>query len=311
MNAPGALAHAFATHRRLLFGIAYRMLGSARDADDVVQETFVRVLKSPPDVGGELRPLLVTIAMNVARDLLRRRRAEGYPGAWLPAPFEAETEAELELEPSVEARYSLVESASIAFLLALEALSPTARAVTLLRDVFDYSVAETAAALGIGEGNVKTTHHRARATLARYDATRAPLDEAHVARSRVALEAFLVALAAGDVPAIEALLAKDVVAVADAAGEFHSAKTMVGAARVALVYAGIARKSPPPIRFTLRTLNGLPTLVAERDPRDLTTGVAPRFTLSCDVDASGKIVRIHTILATAKLQGLAPVEATS
>lgn len=310
MSEPDVLAHAFATHRRLLRGIAYRMLGSSRDADDVVQETFVRLLRSPPR-DGDLRPLLVTIAMNVARDLLRKRRVEGYPGAWLPAPFEAEHGDDLDLAPSAEARYSLVESVTMAFLLALEALEPTARAVVILRDVFDYSVAETAAALDLGESNVKTTHHRARAVLARYDETRLPLDEVHLTRSRAALEAFLIALAAGDVAAVEALLAKDVVAISDSANEFHAAKTVVGAARVAQVYVGIAKKSPPPVTFALHTLNGLPTLVAERHPRDFGPGIAPRFTVSCDVDLSGKITRIHTVLATLKLHGIAPLPATS
>jgi RNA polymerase sigma factor (sigma-70 family) len=124
---------AFRSHERFLWGLCYRMTGSAADADDLVQDTFARAIaQPPPDTTSSLRPWLVRVAMNLARDHLRRRRRRAYDGPWLPAPVD-------ELPPAHEpaattARYDLMESVTIAFLLALEALSPPQRAVLILRD---------------------------------------------------------------------------------------------------------------------------------------------------------------------------------
>src|SRR5262245_34556558 len=171
------------------------MTGSAADADDLVQETFARALVHPP--AGEVRPWLSTIAVNLARDHLRRRRRIAYDGPWLPQPIEATPDE----SPSAAARYGTMESVTFAFLLALEALTPQQRAVLILRDVFDYSVAETAAALGLSEPAVKTTHHRARRALEPYDATRCPPTPALAAQARASLHRFLQALAGTDVAA--------------------------------------------------------------------------------------------------------------
>jgi len=170
----------FRAHERFLWGLCYRMTGNAADADDLVQETFVRAWKQPPARTDEpWRPWLTRVAMNLSRDLLRRRRRRHYEGPWLPSPIETGDEAS---PPSYEpvdeqgnpaARYDMLESVSFAFLLALEALTPAQRAVLLLRDVFDYSVREAADALGMSEPSVKTTHHRARRAMRDYDRDRA------------------------------------------------------------------------------------------------------------------------------------------
>src|SRR5689334_6283513 len=129
-------------HRRRLWALCYRMTGVAADADEVVQDTFLRVLSAPPaDRERDLVPWLVRVAMNASRDVLRRRRRDGYVGPWLPSPVD---EAELEAWPSPAAHYDQRESASYAFLRALEALSTSQRAIVVLRDVLDYSVKETA-----------------------------------------------------------------------------------------------------------------------------------------------------------------------
>ena len=175
-----ALGGAFASERTFLWGLCYRMTGCAADAEDIVQETFVRALERPPARQEDpWRPWLVRVAMNLARDLLRRRRRRAYVGPWLPSPIETGDEAAMPaVEPTLSGgdttagRYDVLESVSFAFLIALEALTPQQRAVLLLRDVFDYDVRETADALGISASSVKVTHHRARTRMAAYDRQR-------------------------------------------------------------------------------------------------------------------------------------------
>src|SRR3954470_3892816 len=189
-----AYAETLESDRRLLWGICYRMTGNAADADDLVQETFVRAIEHPPPRTSEpLRPWLVRVAMNLSRDLLRRRRRRDYTGPWLPSPVATDEESLPSFEPaapaadSPAARYDLLESISFAFLLALEALTPQQRAVLLLRDVFDYSTAETARALDLTEANVKVTLLRARKRMKDYDQQRADLSSAKREATRQAL----------------------------------------------------------------------------------------------------------------------------
>jgi RNA polymerase sigma-70 factor (ECF subfamily) len=288
------LAESFEQHRRLLWGLCYRMTGSAADADDLVQETFARALTHPP--AGEVRPWLSTIAVNLARDHLRRRRRIAYDGPWLPSPIETTPDE----SPSPAARYGTMESVTFAFLLALEALTPQQRAVLLLRDVFDYSVAETAAALSLSEGAVKTTHHRARKAMATYDTARCIPSAALAERTRAALERFLTALTSGDVAAAEATLAESVRADSDAGGEFHAArKAIVGPRPVVRLFAGLNQRRGPPEKFETRIVNGLPALVAEwsRVP----ARIAPRVVMTCEIDERGKITALHSVLASKKL----------
>src|SRR5262249_44906179 len=141
--------------------------------EDLVQDTFERALRAPPDdTARNLRPWLARVAVNLSCDHLRRRKAAPYRGTWLPEPVPTEAPQGKPSERPPHARYDLLQSATFAFLLALEALTPSQRAVLLLRDVFDYSVRETAEALELSEPNVKTTLHRARQTMSEYDAER-------------------------------------------------------------------------------------------------------------------------------------------
>src|SRR5439155_23542212 len=140
----------FDEHRSFLWGLSYRITGSAADADDVVQETFIRAFQHAPEQLEDARRWLIHVAVNAARDVLRRRKRRAYIGPWLPTPIETdEHEGPASFEPVVEGRtlegrYDLLESVSLAFLHALEALTPTQQATLLLRDVFDYSAAEVA-----------------------------------------------------------------------------------------------------------------------------------------------------------------------
>lgn len=302
----GDVADVFAQHRRFLWGLAYRLTGNAADADDVVQETFVRALGRPPaDRARPWRPWLVRVALNLGRDLLRRRRRRGYEGPWLPSPLEAEPPSHepVDLSGDPAARYDLVESVSFAFLLALEALSPLQRATLLLRDVFDYSAREAARALGISEANARAVHMRARRALAAYEAARRPLTAARQAAEREALQRFLAAVAAGDVAGVESMLAEDVRAVSDAAGEFHSNRVTVrGRRKVAALMVGVARGLGAMRLAQVRLLNGLPAFVGETRARP---GFAPRWVLQLELDGQGRILAVHIVLATRKLTGVA------
>jgi RNA polymerase sigma factor (sigma-70 family) len=303
---PLVLDVAFQAHERLLWDLCYRMTGVAADADDLVQDTFLRAMERPPaDTRAALRPWLVRVAINLARDQLRRRRRRGWSGPWLPSPIEtAADEASPAYEPaSTEGRYDLLESCTFAFLLALEALSPQQRAVLLLRDVFDYSVAEAAAALDLSESNVKTTHHRARRAMAAYDASRRPPSRALQEATRRTIARFMAALARGDAQTIEAALAPDVRALSDGGGEFHAArKPVVGRARVALLYRRLAELGVAKARFTVRMVNGLPGLVI--DFGRVKPGYPPRGVIRFDLDDDGLVHHVHSVLATRKLSAI-------
>jgi RNA polymerase sigma-70 factor, ECF subfamily len=280
------------------------MTGSAADADDVVQDTFVRAMTRPPRQTDEpLRPWLVKVAMNLARDLLRRRRRRDYVGPWLPSPIETEESSPPSHEPAaLEGRYDLLESVSFAFLVALEALTPTQRAVLLLRDVFDYSVKETAGALDLGEANVKTTHHRARQAMDAYHASRQIPTAARQHATADALRQFLQALEAHDVGAIETLLADDVKTTTDGGGEFRSAlKTIVGRDNVTRFYVAVAVNAAD-ATVRMPALNGVPSVVV--DIAAPGPGIAPRFTMTAELNAGGRIAHLYVVSATPKLSAV-------
>jgi RNA polymerase sigma-70 factor (ECF subfamily) len=295
----------FGLHRQFLFGLCYRMTGSAADAEDLVQDTFERALRNPPaDSARSLRPWLARVAVNLSCDQLRRRKAVPYRGTWLPEPVP--TESLIDPAPQqahAGARYELLESATYAFLLALEVLSPSQRAVLLLRDVFDYSVRETEVALELSEANVKTTLHRARQAMAGYDAERCLPTPALRKKTERALQRFMLHLATDNVRGIEALLREDVVALNDAGEKFVAArKPVVGRDKVAFFHRKLTRFAEimdPHLRFAVCELNGLPALLFEYEPQR--TDIGPRDVMRVELDARGKIKQIHTILAPPKL----------
>ena len=304
-----ALVRAAREHERFLWGLCYRMTGVAADADELVQETYARALEAPPARPEELRPWLTRVAMNLARDRLRRRKRERYVGPWLPSPLETGEEAVASVEAhlpgggTTEGRYELLESVTFAFLLALEVLTPRQRAVLLLRDVFDYSVREVADCLTWSETNVKVTHHRARAAMAAYDRERCVPTRELQARTRRALEGFLGALASGDVGAAEALLAEPVRALSDGGGETFAARVpVVGVKRVALFYRRLHELGGAADALEVRMLNGLPALVARwNEPRP---GSPARLVVRVDVGEDGRVRVVHAVQASRKLVGL-------
>ncbi|MQM24139.1 RNA polymerase sigma-70 factor [Glycomyces albidus] len=218
----------FVAHRNLLFTVAYEMLGSAADAEDVLQETWLRWVGVDIDTVRERRAFLVRIVTRQALDRLRAlgRRKESYVGPWLPEP--------LLTAPDVAEDVELAESVSMAMLLVLETLAPTERAVFVLREVFDLGYDEIAEAVGKTPAAVRQIAHRARAHVAE----RRPRGAASPADTRSALRAFQLAVETGELQQLLDILAPDVVALSDGGGVRHALlHPVVGADKVARLLA--------------------------------------------------------------------------
>jgi RNA polymerase sigma-70 factor (TIGR02957 family) len=219
---------AFLAHRNLLFTVAYELLGSAADAEDVLQETWLRWVGVDLDTVRDQRGYLVRITTRQALDRLRtlRRRRESYVGPWLPEP--------LLTAPDVAADLELADSVSMAMLLVLETLGPTERAVFVLREVFDLAYDEIAEAVDKSPAAVRQVAHRARAHVA----ARRPRDVVSPAETRDALKAFQRAADTGDLQGLLDILAPDVVFLGDGGGVVQAAlRPVVGADRVVRLFA--------------------------------------------------------------------------
>src|SRR5690348_1190220 len=221
-----AATEAFVGYRNLLFTVAYEMLGSAADAEDVLQETWLRWVGVDLDTVRDQRAYLVRITTRQALSRLRtlRRRRESYIGPWLPEP--------LLTAPDVAEDAELAESVSMAMLLVLETLTPTERAVFVLREVFDLGYDEIAEAVGKSPAAVRQIAHRARAHVA----ARRPRGVVSPAETRGAFEAFQRAVETGDLQRLLDILAPDVVFLGDGGGVVQAVRTpVVGAGGVARV----------------------------------------------------------------------------
>lgn len=269
-------------HRPKLFGIAYRMLGSVSDAEDVLQDAWLRFRDRDQIENAEA--WLVTVTTRLCLDRLKsaRARRETYVGPWLPEPLETSTE---DVDP---------DSVSVAFLTLLERLSPEERAVFLLRQVFDLEHREIATALGIGEASSRQLFHRAKEHLADGRPRRAP-DKAEHARL---LGAFVLACQAGDVDGLRHLLAADVRAHTDSGGKVRAARrVLVGADAVARFFVGITKKGAGDgLELAQRELNGRPAFVLFREGKVSST-------VGIEVDA-GRIVAVHVVSNPDKLAAL-------
>ncbi|MFC8262310.1 RNA polymerase sigma-70 factor [Streptomyces sp. NPDC057291] len=223
----------FVAHRNLLFTVAYEMLGSAADAEDVLQETWMRWVEVDPGIVRDPRAYLVRITTRQALMRLRalRRRKETYVGPWLPEP--------LLTAPDVAEDVELAEGVSMAMLLVLETLTPTERAVFVLREVFGLEYDEIAEAVGKNPVAIRQIAHRAR----NHVAARKPRGAVSQAENRAALLAFRRAAETGDLQSLLDLLAPDVVFLSDGGGLVQAALSpVVGAALVAnLLTVGLGR----------------------------------------------------------------------
>jgi RNA polymerase sigma-70 factor (TIGR02957 family) len=249
----------FVAHRNLLFTVAYEMLGSAADAEDVVQETWLRWAGAERrDEVREPRAYLVRVVTRLALDRLRTltRRREDYIGDWLPEP--------LLTSPDVAEDAELAESVSFAMLTVLETLAPAERAVFVLRDVFDMPYDEIAESVGKSEAAVRQIAHRAR----RHVAARRPRTPVSRAEQQRVVERFLAAVTGGDVQGLMDVLAPDVVLRSDTGGLAPGARRPIaGAAKlVAFLVKGFAR-APLPVTCTVAWFNGRPGFRVDVDGR--------------------------------------------
>ena len=280
----------FVAHRGLLFTVAYEMLGSAAEAEDVVQETWIRWDAIGAEARGEVRDpraFLVRMITRKALDQLRAnaRRREQYVGEWLPEP--------LLTAPDVADDVELAESVSFAMLTVLETLTPVERAVFVLREVFDLPYAEIAEAVGKSQAAVRQIGHRAR----EHVASRRPRVEVHRSEQRQVVERFLAAVAQGDLQGLLDALAPDVVLVADGGGIAQATlKPVVGAKKVANLLRTF-EKFGAGARIVPVTLNGSPGAKIV----DVADGYDTAISL---VVENGRISQVYAIRNPAKLGGI-------
>ncbi|HVU73225.1 MAG TPA: sigma-70 family RNA polymerase sigma factor [Mycobacteriales bacterium] len=291
----GADAATFEEHRGLLFGIAYRMLGTSADAEDAVQETWLRWSGRTQRAIDSPRAYLTTVITRLCVDELRsaRVRRESYYGPWLPEPLVVE-ESLLD-EDSASAHVVMSDSLSQAFLVVLEELSPAERAAFLLHDVFGYEYAEIASMLTRGEAACRQLVSRARAHVGarrhRFDADRGVSHEL--------AQRFLLACATGDIEGLMAMLAEDVVVWTDGGGVAKAAANRIfGAAKSARFLAGIARKQPEGAFLRLARVNGEPGAV-------VMVGDELVATIAVEV-ADGRAIGVYIVSNPEKLGAVQP-----
>ena len=280
----------FEAHRAYLFSIAYRLLGTVSDAEDMVQETYLRWRQAPDEHIRSTRAYLATIVVRLCMDQLRSARAkrEVYVGPWLPEPLVTSDRADL--TDSVIMRESL----SFAFLLMLEKLSPLERAVFLLREVFDFDYSEIAQIVEKSEANCRQVFHRARQRM-HEDEVRF---EAHAEEVRALAQQFMQAASSGDLDGIIRLLAEDVTHTPDGGGKaaVGGLRTIHSPDRVARGTLGSLMKMPPDEAW-IEEINGQPAIVATR-------GGQPYAVLVLET-RNGQIHRLYTVVNPDKLTDIA------
>jgi RNA polymerase sigma-70 factor (ECF subfamily) len=281
---------AFETYRPYLFAIAYRMLGSAMDAEDMVQETYLRSQATPLETIHSLKAYLTTILVRLCVDQLQlaRRKREQYIGPWLPEPI---LTAETPDAANPEKRVETEESISLAFLVLLEQLQPFERAVFLLREVFDYEFAEIAAMLEKSEAACRRSFSRAKKHLVDRRPRFPPAPETH----RQLLTSFLAAVRSGEMSTLTNLLSENVTLWADGGGKVKQAalRPIRGRNAVARFSLGTRRFWPENYRVELEEVNGQAAMI-------IRTGGQAFSVLTIEVE-QGQIQAIRIIANPEKL----------
>jgi RNA polymerase sigma-70 factor, ECF subfamily len=290
------LSRTYADLRPLLFSIAYRMLGSVSDAEDIVQESFVRYRKSlhTGTAVDSPRAYLATIATRLSLDLLKSARAqrETYVGTWLPEPLLADP------APDVAEQAELADSLSMAFLVLLETLSPTERAVFLLRDVFGYDFDEIAAIIDKRPDNCRQLLTRAR----KHIEQRRPRFEPSREHRQELAGRFFAACRAGDLAGLESLLAADVTFTGDGGGLAPAAARVVnGVEKVARLLMSLATQAAEAGVITVPgEVNGQPGVT-------FTTSDGLIISVLCLDIADGRVQAVRGVVNPEKLRHVGPV----
>ncbi|PAN00698.1 RNA polymerase subunit sigma-24 [Streptomyces sp. Alain-F2R5] len=285
----------FEEHRPVLVGVAYRMLGRLADAEDVVQEAWLRWSGADRSAVREPRGYLVRTTTRLAIDRLRqiKSRGETYVGPWLPEPYATDFG---DAVPDTAERAVLADSVSLAVLVVLESLSPLERAVFVLREAFGYPYAEIAAMLERGEAAVRQLAGRAR----KHVDERRPRYDVDPAQRRDLTERFLAAATDGDLEGLLAMLAPDVRLVGDSGGKSRAPlRVLHSADKVGRFLLGAARKGIPAPSFRFLELNGGPALL-------VLSGGKPDSVLQLDV-ADGRAQSIYIVRNPDKLHHLAGI----
>ena len=287
------MQESFESYRPYLFAIAYRMLGSAMDAEDMVQETYLRFQAMPKDSLHSLKAYLTTIITNLCIDQLRlaRRKRELYVGPWLPEPILTVETAEM---GDPEKRVDRQESISLAFLLLLEELQPFERAAFLLREAFEYEFAEIATMLSKSEASCRRSFSRAKQHLREHRPRFPASRETH----RRLLSGYSRAVETGDMTRLLSLLSEDVTLWADGGGKIKQAalRPVSGRDAVARFSLGTRRFLPEDSRVEMAEVNGQPAVIFRAGSQAL-------FVLTIEVEAE----RIHAVRIIANQEKLAHV----
>ncbi|MEO3807219.1 RNA polymerase sigma-70 factor [Nonomuraea sp. B1E8] len=255
-HAADPATEAFIAHRNLLFTVAYEILGSAADAEDVLQETWLHWVEVDMAQVRDQRALLVRVTTRRALDRLRalRRRKEAYIGPWLPEP--------LLTAPDVAEHAELAESMSMAMMLVLETLSPTERAVFVLREVFDVGYDEIAEAVGKTPAAVRQIAHRSR----KHVDARRPREVISSRQAQAALASFQHAVETGDLQGLLDVLAPDVVLISDGGGVRSAAlRPVTGLAKVGRLLLAALRDKEGALTGEPTTINNDPALLLRVD----------------------------------------------
>ena len=275
----------FVAHRSLLFTVAYEMLGSAADAEDVVQESWLRWADVDQSQVREPRVYLIRVVTRQALNRLRTlsRRREEYVGEWLPEP--------LLTSPDVAEDVELAESVSIAMLTVLETLGPTERAVFVLREVFEMPYGEIAEAIGKSAATVRQTARRAR----EHVAARRPRVQVSRSEQQAVVERFLAALRTGQLQELMEVMAPDVVLIADGGGLVAAARAPIHGAELVAKLLARAHQVGVAFETTPVWLNGAPAGRIEID------GQLAAVSL---VVENGRVTRIYAMANPRKLTRL-------
>ncbi|QHA03368.1 RNA polymerase sigma-70 factor [Streptomyces broussonetiae] len=283
----------FEEHRALLMGVAYRMLGRVADAEDVVQDAWLRWAGADRAEVREPAAYLVRVTTRLAIDRLRQvqARGEAYVGPWLPEPYVTEFG---DTAPDAAERVMLADSVSFAVLVVLESLSPLERAVFVLREAFGYPYAEIASLLGRGEAAVRQLAGRAR----RHVEERRPRYEVDPAQRREVTERFLAAAAQGDLAGLMSLLAPDVRLVGDSGGKVKAPVRIVHTAdKVGRFLAAVVPGAPADTTYRFVEANGGPAVL-------LLSGDRPNSLIQLDI-ADGRVATVYIVRNPDKLRHLA------